>query len=108
MTENITLPDIASAVSGVTGISIEKLMSREKTEKISIARGIYYLIARELGFHPINTSQYVGRSRAACITTTKQYRGYYESGDKIICKLIRSAKILLSEHEMTHEVINMD
>lgn len=92
MPENEILNKLAQAVVEVTGIDQEMLFSREKKAVTSMARGVYYLLAKEMGIHPIKTSQFVGRSRASCITTTKQYQGYYDTGDKIVCQLVNEVK----------------
>lgn len=84
MPEKVTLDQLTHAVTEATGITLEMLQSREKRLDICTARGVYYLLAKEMGIHPEKSSRFIQRSRSACILVAKQYKGYLDSGDKAV------------------------
>lgn len=92
MSEEVTLNQLMQAVTETTGITMAMLQSRDKRLDICMARGVYYLIAKEMGIHPNVTSTLVRRSRSACIIVSKQYKGYLESGDKQVRTLYEKVK----------------
>lgn len=88
----VTLSELADAVCQCTGISREQLKEHTKKNLYNLARGVFFMLSREYGIHPNDTSAFVGRSRTSCITTAKQYRGYYETGDREVCKIVQMVK----------------
>ena len=98
MEKHIELSELANIVCDVTGISMEKLLGHEKRSLTDTARGVFFMLSREMGIHPSDASSFVGRSRSSCITTAKQYRGYYETKDKEVCRIVQEVKHLL-EHK---------
>lgn len=92
MPEKITLDQLTQALTGATGITLEMLRNREKNLNICTARGVYYLLAKEMGIHPEKSSQFIYRSRTTSILIAKQYKGYLESGDKVVRSVYNKVK----------------
>ena len=96
MSKQVDLSELANIVCNVTGVSMEKLLGHEKRSITDTARGVFFMLSREMGIHPNETSSFVGRSRSSCITTAKQYKGYYETKDKEVCRIVKGVKELLN------------
>lgn len=95
MEKQVTLSELASAICNITGVSMEKLLGHEKKGFSDMARGIFFMLSREFGIHPKEASSFVDRSRSSCITTAKQYKGYYEMRDKEVCRIVEQVKNVL-------------
>lgn len=96
MEKQVTLTELANIVCNVTGVSMEKFVGHEKRNISDTARGVFFMLSREFGFHPKEASAFVDRSRSSCITTAKQYKGYYETKDKEICRIVEQVKSKIS------------
>lgn len=91
MTKNdVTLDDVLATVLRLSDVEESDMLGRVKSLKTNIARGVYYLIAYQLGFHPADTAMRVRRSRPSCIIVTKQYRWYYQCGDAQVVGLVKA------------------
>lgn len=94
------LKQILSAVLQASGVSEAEIVGRIKSLKIYTARGVYFLMARQAGFHPFDIAALVGRSRASCILTIKQYMWYQQCGDLVVVELMaKTQKILNKKNE---------
>ena len=92
MGKQVSLSELARSVCNATGVSMEKLVGHEKRNLTDMARGVFFMLSRELGIHPKEASSFVDRSRSSCITTAKQYKGYYETKDKEVCRIVERVK----------------
>lgn len=97
MEKQVTLSELANIVCDATGVSMDKLLGHEKRSLTDTARGVFFMLSREFGFHPNEASSFVGRSRSSCITTAKQYRGYYDTKDKEVCRIVEEVKSVLKD-----------
>jgi chromosomal replication initiation ATPase DnaA len=97
MGKQIDLTELANIVCNVTGVSMEKLLGHEKRSLTDTARGVFFMLSREMGIHPTKASSFVGRSRSSCITTAKQYKGYYDTKDKEVCRIVEKVKSALND-----------
>lgn len=96
MEKQISLKELANVVCNATGVSMDKLLGHEKRNLTDTARGVFFMLSREFGIHPKDASSFVGRSRSSCITTAKQYKGYYETKDKEICRIVETVKSMIN------------
>lgn len=92
MDNKVSLSDLANVVCEVTGIGMDLLVGHEKRNLTDTARGVFFMLAREFGIHPKEAASFVDRSRSSCITTAKQYKGYYETKDKEVCRIVGLVK----------------
>ena len=100
MDKKVSLSDLANVVCEVTGVSLDLLVGHEKRNLTDTARGVFFMLAREFGIHPKEASSFVDRSRSSCITTAKQYRGYYETKDKEVCRIVDTVKSTLESKQL--------
>lgn len=96
MQESISLERLALLVCKVSGISIECMLGYEKRSLPNTVRGIFLMLAKELGFKVKDISSYIGRTHASCIITASRYKGYYETKDKQICEIVNKVKEILN------------
>lgn len=78
----------------VKASEVDEALLKSKTRRFDAytARGVYFLLCRELGLHPSLYGSYIGRSRTSTVITTKRYHGYYLSKDKFVTALIDKAR----------------
>ena len=96
MKQTVQLDMILATVEEVTGVSEREMSDRIKSLRINTARGVYFLVARQYGFHPFDVAKRLNRSRASCIITTKQYRWYYQCGDKSVVELVDKIRDIIN------------
>lgn len=92
MSKENMLTRLLQAVTEASGVTFEMLCGRERRLDICNARGVYYLIGRELGIHPTDIVRPLHRSRMVCITVASKYKGYLEVGDKEVRNLYQKVK----------------
>ena len=97
MKKDISPSTLAEKVCLASGVSLEELIGREKRTSVDVARGVFFMLSVEYGIHPKEASSYVGRSRSSCIVTAKHYKGYYDTKDKEVCKIVEKIKSFLKE-----------
>lgn len=82
-----TLTQILEITSNVCDVPVNQILSHRRSTSSSIARGLYYLIAREHKYHPSVIAKTVSRSRCSCIIVINHYRGYLQIRDRNITNL---------------------
>lgn len=92
MQKSISLEDLATLTCEASGVKLESLLGSESRSIVNIARGVFLMLAKELGFRVTDTSNYIGRTHASCIITANRYKGYYETKDKQICEIVNKVK----------------
>lgn len=94
-----SLETILNAVAEATGLCVSDIKAKRRTVDVSIARGVYYMIAREYGIHPFVIVAYVDRSRSCCITIAQRYRWYLEYKDKTITLIVKKVREILERSD---------
>ena len=84
------LQNLADAVSLATGIPIEELFCRNKTLPYSMARGVFFMLAREYCSSLTTIAKFSQRHHTTCHVLAERYRGYYESKDKQVCLMVEA------------------
>lgn len=97
MQKSVTLNELASVICKVTGVDESSLIGNENKNLPNTVRGVFLMLARELGFKVKEISSYIGRSHASCIITANRYTGYCETKDKQICEIVKKVKEALNE-----------
>lgn len=90
--EQITLQMILRAVVDVSGVTFAELSGSGRSLKIDRARGAYYVIADEVGYKAKDMCKEIVKSRSGCTTVLKHYKGYMETNDAELFKLVQKIK----------------
>ena len=95
MKDHDQLRRILVAIIQASGVSENEIKSYKKSISLNTARGCFFCMGLEGGYHPREIGQMIDRSRCDTIITANRYRGYYRSGDALVVDIIDKAKQLL-------------
>lgn len=73
---------IFCAVRKVFGLTGEQLTRKERSRRLSMARGVYCLVCDAENIHSLFSCKVIQRSRNNVVNIARHYRGYYDTGDK--------------------------
>lgn len=97
MVSNNELKQISELVAETVGVSFEEMLSKQKNASLNMARGVFFLVCKLHNYHPKVVGKFLNRSRCSCILTTKQYLGYYDSKDKLVCSYVKQIEDALKK-----------
>lgn len=95
MAHPFSLEQIADAVIRGTGVSLKDMKSGIRNNEFCMARGIFYVLARESSYPSQYVAEYLNRKRPTVVLTTQKYMGYLAVGDKLTKYVYDKVKELL-------------
>jgi len=91
----IPLKDIIIAANKACKQDIKQ---RNRSLPTAAARGVYYIIALDKGYHPADIGSAIRRTRATVLNVAKQTRGYLERRDPITTKVYKQIKQIIDNN----------
>ena len=95
----ITLNRIVLAACESANVPYTELISRKKSLKLNLLRGVVYLISREMDVHPTVTAHVLNRTRTNIINVARKYRDYLECNDRMVLDYYTNIIEILERNE---------
>lgn len=90
---------IIRAACKVGGFSYAEFVSRKKSLKMNVVRGVACVISRYRCIHPSITAKLIGRTRGNVINVARKYHHYLQARDKITLQFYNNITKMIDDNE---------